>query len=198
VSKILANHLAVRLLELVHKSKSAFITGRYIQDNFWFVHSAAKLLHARQYACLLLKIDIAKAFDSVTWPVLLEVLEFVGFPVVWCKWILALLSTASTQIILNGVPGNTIHHGRELCQGDPLSLMMFLLIMEVLSALIHKADGWPLLQDLGVRIIMHEAAFYVNDFILCIRSASRDLLALQEIFSLFEGGSGLGCNLVKC
>jgi hypothetical protein len=94
-------------------------------------------------------VDIAKAFNSFTWPFLLEVLEFMGFPMIWHEWILALLSMASTRIILNGVPGDTIHHGHGLCQGDPLSPMMFLLIMEVLSTLILLADGWPMLQDLG-------------------------------------------------
>jgi hypothetical protein len=63
VSKILAHRLAAGLPMLVHKSQSAFI--RYIQDNFWFVHSAVKLLHVRQQACLLLKVNVAKAFDLV-------------------------------------------------------------------------------------------------------------------------------------
>jgi hypothetical protein len=47
VSKISANHQAPRLLELVQKSQSTFIAGRYIQNNFWNVHLVAKLLHAR-------------------------------------------------------------------------------------------------------------------------------------------------------
>jgi hypothetical protein len=115
VSKILANRLAPRLPELVHRSQSAFI-----QNSFKFVHSAAKLLHARQQACLLVKVNIAKVFDSVAWPFLLEVLEFLGFPAAWREWISALLSTASTRIVLNGVLGDSIHHGRGLRQGDLL------------------------------------------------------------------------------
>jgi hypothetical protein len=114
VSKILANRLAPRLPMLMHRSQSAFIIGWYIQDNFRFVHSEAKLLHAKHQACLLLKVDITKAFDSVTWSFLLEVLKFIGFPVVWSNWISTLLSTASMCIILNGVPRDSIHHGREL------------------------------------------------------------------------------------
>jgi hypothetical protein len=145
VSKILANHLTPRLSKFVHRSQSAFIADRYIQDNFRFVHSATKLLHARQQACLLLKVDTAKAFNSAAWPFLLEVLEFIGFPVVWRDWISALLSTANTRIVLNGVPGDTIHHGYGLHHGDPLLPMLFLLIMEVLSALLRKADNWHML-----------------------------------------------------
>jgi hypothetical protein len=196
VSKILAHRLAAGLPMLVHKSQSAFI--RYIQDNFRFVHSAVKLLHVRQQACLLLKVNVAKAFDLVAWPVLLEVLQFMGFLTTWREWISTLLSTASTKIMLNGVLGDIIHHGCGLRQGDPLSPMMFLLIMEALSALIRRADGWSLPQDLGVSAIPQRVAFYVDDLILFIRPATQDLLVLREIFILFEGTSGLGCNLTKC
>jgi hypothetical protein len=46
---------------LVLPNQSAFIHGRAIHDNFRVVQSVAKLLHARRRACVLLKIDIAKA-----------------------------------------------------------------------------------------------------------------------------------------
>jgi hypothetical protein len=65
MSKVLATRLALRLHEMVHLSQSAFIKGHVIQDNFWFVQSSARLLHARRKPCLLLKVDIARAFDSV-------------------------------------------------------------------------------------------------------------------------------------
>jgi hypothetical protein len=47
-SKVLANCLALRLGELVHASQSAFIKGRFIQDNFKFVQATPKLLHLKK------------------------------------------------------------------------------------------------------------------------------------------------------
>lgn len=55
----------VKYTAWVHDNQSAFIKGRSIHDNFRYVHSTAKDLHARKKPRLLLKIDIAKAFDSV-------------------------------------------------------------------------------------------------------------------------------------
>lgn len=59
---------------------------------------------------LLVKLDIARAFDSVAWDYLLELLQRLGFSVSWRDWIALLLSSASSSCILNGVPGAAIVH----------------------------------------------------------------------------------------
>jgi hypothetical protein len=66
LSKVLANRLAPKLGELIHHSQSAFIKGRMIHDSFRFVQASTKLLSARRQSCLLFKVDITKAFDSVS------------------------------------------------------------------------------------------------------------------------------------
>jgi hypothetical protein len=53
---------------------------------------------------LLLKVDIAHDFDSVAWSFLFEVLRHLGFSGPWIDWVTALLSTANTKVLLNGVP----------------------------------------------------------------------------------------------
>lgn len=78
-SKILASRLSPRLDELVAPNQSAFIKGRSLHDNFRYVQLAARALHAKRVPRLLLKVDIAKAFDTVSWPFLLEVLDQLGF-----------------------------------------------------------------------------------------------------------------------
>jgi hypothetical protein len=43
--------------------------------------------------------------------------------------------------------------------------------MEVLGALIRKANEWELLQSLGLRAIPFKASFYVDDLVLSFSSA---------------------------
>jgi hypothetical protein len=45
--------------------------------------------------------------------------------------------TSSTKILINGQPGRRICHARGLHQGDPLSPMLFVLVMEVLNHCLH-------------------------------------------------------------
>lgn len=141
VTKCLARRLALVLNELVHPSQSAFIQGRSIHDNFRAVHLTCKALQLSRRSHILLKIDIAEAFDSVGWPFLLEVLRRLGFSRRWRDWMSLILGTSSTKVLLNGRPGERICHARGLRQGDPLSPMLFLLIMEVLGGLIRWCEA---------------------------------------------------------
>jgi hypothetical protein len=175
VSKVLANRLAPRLPELVQVNQSTFIKGRTIHDNFLMVQRSAKLLHARKKPSFLFKIDIACAFNSVAWSFLLEILAHMWFSARWRDWISALLASASTKILLNATPGDRICHACGLCQGDPLSHMLFLLLMEVLNILIATTDSWLLFKPLGVRGIAHRASLYADDLVWFIAPESRDL-----------------------
>jgi hypothetical protein len=112
--------------------------------------------------------------------------------------VVALLSSVSTKVMLNGSSGNTIFYYCGLRQGDPLSLMLFLLVMEVLSAIIQKADHHSLLCSLQVPSIPHRMTFYVDDLILFIPPEMSDIQCLSYIFGMFQGASSLGCNISKC
>jgi hypothetical protein len=52
-----------------------------------------------------LKLDFAKAFDTVNWESLLSILRAQGFNSKWCQWISQLLSTSLTAVLINVCPG---------------------------------------------------------------------------------------------
>ena len=61
VTKLLANRLSGRLDQMVSPNQSAFIKGRFIQDNFMLVQQTARYLHPQKETWILLKLDITKA-----------------------------------------------------------------------------------------------------------------------------------------
>jgi hypothetical protein len=128
---------------------------------------------------------------------MLEILRHFSFDTFWCDWILVLISTMSTHVWMNGAWGTQIGHARGLRQGDPLLEMLFLLVKEALNALIRKAETWSLLQPLRVNDRPHRTEVYVDDMILLIYPSAPNLHLACCIFSLFEGASGFGCNIVK-
>ena len=197
ITKILANRLAGRLDQLVSPNQSAFIKGRFILDNFMLVHHTTKFLHQQKQARILMKLDINKAFDSVSWPFLLEVLKQLGFGIIWRDIISGLLATSSTQVLLNGSPGEKIHHQRGLQQGDPLSPMLFILAMDVLCHLVKKAEVEHLLQPLARRALQHRISLYADDVVLFLRPSAHDIEITLDILQLFGAASGLTTNLQK-
>jgi hypothetical protein len=114
VTKMLANRLGPYLQELVATNQSAFVRGRSIHDNFMLVQHSIKSLHKKRVSSLLLKLDISKAFDSVSWAFLIELLSHLGFGPVWRNMISNILASSSTQVLLNGSPGIPIRHRRGL------------------------------------------------------------------------------------
>ncbi|KAK1667498.1 hypothetical protein QYE76_055657 [Lolium multiflorum] len=79
IAKLFAKTLSLRLAPhldgLVSTNQNAFIGGRSLHDNFLLVKQSARLLHQLGAPRVLLKLDLARAFDSISWPFLFEALR---------------------------------------------------------------------------------------------------------------------------
>jgi mannosylglycoprotein endo-beta-mannosidase len=196
MAKILALRLAPRMSELVDCSQSAFIQGRCIHDNFVLVRQSAVALHRRKLPALLIKLDVARAFDSVAWPFLISVLRQRSFGPRWVRWIISLLSSANTRVMINGAAGSKFRHGRGLRQGDPLSPLLFVLVMDVVAAMFRAAEARGVLSPLpaGLR---HRVSLYTDDAVVFARPIPAELEAIRGILDCFGEASGLRVNLLK-
>ncbi|GJZ77263.1 hypothetical protein Tco_0641935 [Tanacetum coccineum] len=79
------------------------------------------------------KVDIQKAYDTVDWHFLEQVLGCFGFPITMIKWVMACVSSALFSICLNGDVHGFLKGKRRLRQGDPLSPFLFMIVMEGLD-----------------------------------------------------------------
>jgi hypothetical protein len=82
-------------------------------------------------------------------------------------------------------------------QGDPLSLMLFLLTMERLHRLFQKAQQQGILQRLSNGCDTFRVSLYADDAAVFINPSSHDLHVTTAIRSLFVDASGLKTNLPK-
>jgi hypothetical protein len=97
---------------------------------------------------LFIKLNITKAFDSVHWEYLLEVLEQLDFGQRWRDILSLLWSTSSSSVLLNGTTDDPIKHGMGLRQGESLSPLLFILAMDPLQQLLDMAMDRDLLHPI--------------------------------------------------
>ena len=74
ITKIMATRLQHQMNELIGPCQNAFIKGRAIHDNFCYVSGLAKALWRANTPAIMVKLDIQRAFDTVSWEFLLELL----------------------------------------------------------------------------------------------------------------------------
>jgi len=99
---------------------------------------------------------------------------------------------------MNGRPGNRITHARGLRQGDPISPMLFVIVMESLNSLFKEADRRGALSPVPGRVACNRASLYADDVVLLVAPTQTDLACVQQVMLLFAGASGLITNINKC
>ena len=89
-----------------------------------------------------IKVDIAKAFDTLSWDFLLSALESLDLPDHFIRLLKACICTTSFMVGYNGTVSDFLKGKRGFRQGDPLSLYLFVIAMNYLSLMLDK-DARP-------------------------------------------------------
>ena len=200
ITKVIANRLKPILPKIIPENQGGFIQGRKIVDNYTLVQEAIHSSLHRKEQGMVIKLDLANAFDRVNHRFLLKVMCKFGFGANFIKWVRACISEPWIAPLVNGRATKFFKASRGLRQGCPLSPLLFVIQASVFSFLLEKKMQDQEINGLciarGVKKLNH--ALFVDDTLLLgsatLSSASKFKAALDV--SIKASGSALNKN--KC
>ena len=125
-----------------------------------------------------------------------------GFSPKWRSWIRFCISTVRFSVLINGCPSGFFGSTRGLRQGDPLSPLLFVIVMEALSKMMDRAvlggylTGFRVGLAEGRNVLVSHLLFADDTLIFCDANLSQ-IEHLRFVFIWFAAISGLKTNLGK-
>ena len=187
----LLSKVRVVLDNLISEIQNSFVGGRQILDSVLIANECLDSRLKSKISGVVCKLDIEKAYDHVNWEALFYLLGRMGLRLKWRRWIKACVSFVCFSVLVNGSPEGFFGNSRGLKQGHPLSPLLFLLVMEVLSRLLKKTEECNLIQGFHVGAVNSVEVsishlLFANDTILFCDASREQLLSIRLVLSCFK------------
>lgn len=200
ISKLLTLRMKNVMPYLVSPNQAAFIKGRNLGDHVLLAQALCKDYHVnRGTPRICFKLDISKAFDTISWEFLFNLLELMGFGTRFIGWIHKCITGSMVSVKVNGALEGYFNCKSGLKQGDPLSPYLFVLAMEALTACLNLETGrgnFKFHSRTKDAEITH--LIFADDVMLFSYGDNESVAALISALELFSSISGLHMNAAKC
>eukprot|EP00256_Glycine_max_P036920 XP_006584238.1 uncharacterized protein LOC102664824 [Glycine max] len=192
--------LNIPAIRNVGKNQAAFVPGQQLHDH---VMLAFELLrgYERKHGTpkCMLQIDIQKAYDTVHWDALEHILRELGFPDQFIKWIMIAVRSVTYVFNINGRFTRRLEARRGIRQGDPISPLLFILVMEYLNRILSQLDKIPNFNYHSKCEKMKITNLcFADDLLLFSRGDIGSVQIMLDKFNTFLRSMGLHVNPSKC
>ncbi|GJW37117.1 RNA-directed DNA polymerase, eukaryota [Tanacetum coccineum] len=198
ITKILANRLSFVISDLISDVQTAFLPNRQILDGPFIINELLSWCKSKKQQAMVFKVDFAKAYDSIRWDYLDEVLRAFGFGSKWRSWIGGSLRSGMASILLNGSPTSEFQFHCGLKQGDPLAPYLFILIMESLHLSFSRTVDEGIFTGIKIDSSLNIShLFYADDAVFIGEWSTANISGITHILHCFSLLSGLTINIRK-
>ncbi|CAA0806287.1 Unknown protein, partial [Striga hermonthica] len=180
---------------LIGPAQVSFIPGRHITDNIVIaqelIHTMRNLSGKKGY--MVVKVDLEKAYDYLSWEFLESTLTLAGFPRAFVTSIMTCVTSASMQLSWNGCPSEEFTPTRGVRQGDPILSYLFFLCMERLALTINRyvtEVKWRPI-TLGRGKVKIPYLMFADDLLLFTEATTDQVACLTKVLDEFSRDSGL-------
>ncbi|XP_013595094.1 PREDICTED: uncharacterized protein LOC106303347 [Brassica oleracea var. oleracea] len=199
ISRLLVRRLKPVLSSIIVPNQTAFVKDRLLLENTVLAGELVNGYHKRHGPKrITIKVDIAKAFDTLSWEFLFNCLQGLGVPEILTGWLRKCVCTTNFMIGYNGRVQGYFKGKRGLRQGDPLSPYLFVVAMNILSVMLNKAAA-----DLKIKY-HHKCATsklthlcFADDLLIFIDGSIESVQNVLQVLKEFEMRSGLAVSIEK-
>ncbi|KAL9683059.1 hypothetical protein QQ045_014873 [Rhodiola kirilowii] len=200
ISSILNSRLRPVLPRIISQGQCGFIPGRSMMDSIALAHDlTCHINNGHRGGNIIMKIDMSKAYDRVSWLFLIRTPKAMGFSDRWCDLIFRNISNCYYSVLWDGSSFGHFKSNQGVRQGDPLSPSLFVICMEVFSRMIHHGGRSgriePFFTKTGVVQISH--LLYADDMLIFTNGLKHSLERLLAIINLYCANSGQQLNPLK-
>ena len=182
------------LTTIFNEDQTGFLPGRLMANNIRLLYDILFYTEKHQIPGLLLLIDFAAAFDTVSWSFMSKVLEFFNFGPSLRKWVTLFYTNVESCVIVNGHMSEWFSLQRGCRQGDALSPYLFILCAEILAILLGNNQGIKGINISGKEYLVSQ---YADDTSLTLDGTRDSLINTMSVLKFYRRISGLNINTEK-
>ena len=201
ISGAIGNRFKKVLPFIIHPDQKGFVDGRQISDVTRLLFDTVTDAYSEnKKKGIIMSIDFEKAFDSVSFSFLEQVIETAGFPEKLKKWVSILLNDFKSNVNHAGNLLTQINLGRGARQGDPIASILFVLAIEILLIAIRMNEQiipYKFSKSINEQTIQSILEAYADDVNLIMPRNERSLREVILTLEKFETLSGLRVNTDK-
>lgn len=199
VSRLLVKRLKPILTSLIAPSQTAFVKGRLLVENTTLAGELVNGYHRPNGTKrITLKVDIAKAFDTLSWDFLLSCLKGFDLPETFVSWVRSCVCTPAFTVGYNGRVNGFFKGTRGLRQGDPLSPYLFVIALNNLSLMLNRAaQEMRFNYHLNCSSTRLTHLCFAGDLLIFMDGSLESVQAVLQVLREFQRRSGLAVSVHK-